>query len=78
VAEQLPPGLDCEATLLARTGCGAEEFTFSSPTRERVLDCREPLIRVGTTTERPPSCEDTFQFVVDCPDVMTFFRGEEP
>ncbi|NVJ28033.1 MULTISPECIES: hypothetical protein [Myxococcus] len=78
VAEQLPPGLDCEATLLERTGCGAEEFTFSSPSRERVLDCREPLIRVGTTTERPPSCEDTRQFLVDCPDVTAFFRGEEP
>jgi hypothetical protein len=78
VSEQLQPGLDCEATLLERTGCGAEDFTFSSPSRERFLSCREPLLRRGTRTERPPACEDTSRFLAECRDVADFFRGGAP
>nr|WP_217439273.1 MULTISPECIES: hypothetical protein [unclassified Myxococcus] len=78
VAEQLAVDTRCEATLLERTGCGSEDFTFSVPTRERVLDCRVPLIREGTTPGRTPTCGDSARFLVDCPDVTTFFRGEVP
>nr|BDT31630.1 hypothetical protein MFMH1_12990 [Myxococcus sp. MH1] len=78
VAEQLDLDTSCEKTLLERTGCGSEDFAFVTPARERVLDCREPLIRVGTTTEKSPSCEDTTRFLVECPDVAAYFRGEQP
>jgi hypothetical protein len=78
VGGQLALGLDCEATLLERTGCGAEDFTFSSPDRERFLSCREPLLRRGTSTERPPTCEDTTEFLSGCQDVTDFFRGGRP
>ncbi|MFP2927601.1 hypothetical protein ACLESO_20885 [Pyxidicoccus sp. 3LG] len=78
VSEQLGVPIPCASTLLERTGCGAEDFTFSSPTRDRVLDCREPLLSNGTTTERPPSCEDTLRFLATCPDVADFFRGGQP
>lgn len=76
VGEQLVPlGPDCEASLLERTGCGAEDFTFTTPGRERFLSCREPLLRRGTTTERPPACEDTSDFLAGCEDVASLFRG---
>ncbi|WP_241758695.1 hypothetical protein [Pyxidicoccus parkwayensis] len=80
VGEQLAPGLDCEFTLLERTGCREEDFAFSQPTRERVLDCRELLLTNGTTTQSPPSCGDSLRFLNQCQDVAGFFReqGGEP
>ncbi|MCP3139173.1 hypothetical protein [Pyxidicoccus xibeiensis] len=78
VSDGLGVPIPCESTLLERTGCGAEEFTFSTPTRERFLDCREPLLSRGTTTERPPACEDTTRLLTTCPDVADFFRGGQP
>lgn len=78
VSAQLSPGLDCEATLLERTGCEAEDFAFSTPTRERFLTCREPLLRQGITTEQAPACSDTLEFLSECQDVVGFFRGGQP
>lgn len=75
VAERLPQDRACEPALLERTGCGAEDFAFSVPSREKVLDCRVPLTRRGTSTERPPLCEDVSEFLASCPDVADFYFG---
>jgi hypothetical protein len=76
VGEQLAPGLDCEFTLLERTGCRAEDFTFAEPSRERVLDCRELLLTDATSMMSPPSCGDTLRFFNQCQDVAGFFREQ--
>ncbi|WP_284664850.1 hypothetical protein [Myxococcus sp. SDU36] len=78
VAVQLDLGLSCEATLLQRTGCEDDAFTFASPTRERVLECREVLLSRGTSTDHPPACADATRFLTGCPDVAGFFRGGRP
>ncbi len=76
VGEQLAPGLDCEFSLQERSGCGAEDFAFTSPSRERVLDCRELLLSNGTSTENPPACQDTLRFLLECQDVAGIFMEE--
>ncbi|AGC42530.1 hypothetical protein MYSTI_01182 [Myxococcus stipitatus DSM 14675] len=78
VADKLLPGEGCAASLLERTGCGAEDFAFSTPTRERMLECRTPFVQATTSTGRPPSCADAAGFIEACPDVAAFFRGEPP
>lgn len=78
VAAQLDLGLSCEATLLQRTGCEDGAFTFASPTRERVLECREPLLSWGMSTDHPPTCVDATRFLTECPDVAGFFREGQP
>lgn len=69
---------DCQPTLEERTGCGAEDFTFSEPSRERILDCRLPLVRQSTDPARPPACEDVAEVVHTCPDVINFLGGRQP
>ncbi len=76
--EALAPGNDCRATLLERTGCGAEEFTFSEPSRERVLACRAPLVRRGVNPELAPTCEEVAEVQHGCADVVQFFGGRRP
>ncbi len=73
VSAQLVPGEACESTLLQRTGCEDDAFTFADPTRERVLRCREALLTQGPTTANPPTCSDARRFVSECPDVAGFF-----
>ncbi len=73
----LTPGDDCRASLLERSGCGAEDFTFSEPSRERILTCRQPLVRRSTSPERAPTCEEVAEVQTDCPDVMRFL-GRQP
>lgn len=75
VEEALQPGSNCRATLLERTGCGADTFTFSEPSRERVLTCREPLVRRGTSPEMAPTCEEVTEVRRNCPDVIQFLGG---
>ncbi|MCY1016709.1 hypothetical protein [Pyxidicoccus sp. MSG2] len=76
VGPQLAPGSDCQFSLEERTGCGAEDFAFTAPSRERFLDCRELLLSNGTTTETPTSCDDAVRFLNQCQDVAGFFREE--
>lgn len=74
----VPPTADCQATLQARTGCGADDFAFgaaNAPTRERFLDCRVPLMRNGNTVGTPPACDDVFEAFDRCPDFASFFGG---
>lgn len=78
VSEALDAGSDCGATLTERTGCDTGDFAFTSPSRERFLDCREPLLSQGTGTERPPTCGDVLRFLTDCPDAADFFREGPP
>jgi hypothetical protein len=80
VNEQLALGNeDCQATLLRRTGCGEEEtFTFSEPSRERFLGCRQPLVKRSTDPGKAPTCEEVSTVVRDCPDVIGFLKGPQP
>lgn len=73
--EALAPGAECQATLLERTGCGADAFTFSEPSRGRVLSCRLPLVRRDTSPEKAPTCEEVAEVQGACPDVMRFLGG---
>lgn len=76
VTEQLAPGDECEANLLARTGCGEPAFRFADTaiSRERFLECRLVLARSGLDPERPPPCEDVSAFFDSCGDVVTFLK----
>ncbi|HYH97876.1 hypothetical protein [Hyalangium sp.] len=76
VNEQLVLGnMDCQSTLQERTGCGGEDFAFSSPSRERVLRCRLPLVRQSTDPAKAPTCEDVDEVLEDCPDLIGFLGG---
>ena len=79
VNEQLALGAnDCQATLLERTGCGADTFAFSNPTRDRILSCRLPLVRQSTDPNRAPACEDVAQVLQNCQDVINYLGGRQP
>lgn len=67
----------CEPTLLERTGCGAESFAFTTPSRARVLECRVPLLRLGASLAVKPACQDVADVLSDCPDVARFL-GARP
>ena len=69
---------DCQSTLEARTGCGEGDFTFTAPSRERVLHCRLPLVRQSTDPDKAPACEDVAEVVKDCPDLINFLKGPQP
>lgn len=69
---------ECQPTLEERTGCGAEDFAFSEPSRERILSCRLPLVERSTAPGRAPTCEEVGEVVRDCPDVLDFLRGGQP
>ncbi|MBL8919529.1 MAG: hypothetical protein JNJ54_11750 [Myxococcaceae bacterium] len=67
--------MSCEATLLMRTGCGSDSFSFTTPTRAQVLDCRVPLLRQGASQKVKPACADVAEVFTDCPDLVRFFGG---
>src|SRR5438105_4776596 len=61
---------DCEAALLARSGCASDAYAFPDPPgRERVLECRLALLRAGGGPEQHPDCADVSDFVDLCRDV---------
>lgn len=66
---------NCEATLTMRTGCGSDSFSFTTPTRAQVLDCRVPLLRQGASQKVRPSCADVAEVFTDCPDLVRFLGG---
>lgn len=65
----------CEATLLGRTGCDDDDFAFTTPTRARFVECREPLVSATTTTGVKAPCEDVDRFLSGCADVQAFLKG---
>lgn len=65
----------CDQELQQRTGCDSDDFEFTAPTRERVLECRLPLLRSGNNTETHPDCLDVDQLLSECPDVTRFLQG---
>ncbi|PZR04597.1 MAG: hypothetical protein DI536_33935 [Archangium gephyra] len=69
------PDENCEAELRARTGCDTEDFTFSTPDRARVLDCRLPLVRDSANRSAPPRCDYVDETLRNCPDLVTFLGG---
>jgi hypothetical protein len=72
------PDAGCETELLARTGCGSDEFGFTTPDRARVLACREPLVRTSTSRYVKAACPDVDEFFATCPDMATFLNGSQP
>ena len=79
VSEQLAIGVgECQSPLLERTGCGSDDFTFSEPSRERILSCRLPLVRQSTDPAHVPACDDVAQVLSNCPDVINFLGGRQP
>jgi hypothetical protein len=78
VTQTLASGEACEETLLARTGCGAADFTFTSPSRGRFLECRTPLLRLSERVDVAPRCEDVAEAFSTCPDLVAFLKGGAP
>src|SRR5687767_13582951 len=72
VTQSLTPGESCDEDLIARTGCGADDFAFAAFSRDRFLECRLPLMRAGASREAKPSCDDVEQSQEICPDVWAF------
>lgn len=72
----LEVGNSCEADLLARTGCFQDDFAFPDPPgRDRVLECRQPLLREGLESEQHPACPDVTDMMEACPDVVAWLKG---
>jgi len=72
-------GTNCEADLLARTRCDDPDFTFPDPPgRDRVLECRRPLLREGLELDRHPSCVDVQDMLDFCPDVVAWLTESPP
>lgn len=69
------PAMDCEAELRARTGCDRESFSFSTPDRQRVLECRLPLVRQSANRSAPPPCDYVDEMLRNCPDVVSLLGG---
>jgi hypothetical protein len=65
----------CEQVLQQRTGCDQEEFVFTAPSRDRVLECRLPLVRAGNETVQHPDCLDVDHTLNECTDLTRFLQG---
>ncbi len=78
VDAQLSPGTECVAALSMKTGCDSDSFAFSTPSRNRVLECRVPLVRLGAERTASPGCDNVDEMFINCPDVVAFLRGSKP
>jgi hypothetical protein len=65
----------CVQTLSTRTGCTQASFTFNTPSRQRFLDCRAPLVKTTGLRTANPACEDVSTMLNDCPDLVSFLNG---
>jgi len=80
VDTQLNPGDACVQALEANTGCaiGAlDDYQFTTPSRDRVLECRIPLLRQGDSISAHPDCADVDEMFTSCPDVVKFLGGTQ-
>lgn len=81
VTERLKPSSSCVEDLGGRAGCASADFAWGengTPTRERILDCRLPLIRSGDSVTSAPSCEQVEESFDRCPDLERLFDGGTP
>lgn len=69
------PEMNCAVELEQRTGCNSAEFVFTTPSRERVLDCRLPLVRESDNRAAKPSCDYVDETLRNCPDLISFLGG---
>ncbi len=69
------PAMGCEAELQRRSGCDVAEFAFTTPTRDRVLECRLPLVRESNLVVAHPPCEYVDETFRNCPDLVGFLGG---
>lgn len=69
------PAMNCETDLETRTGCGAADFSFTSPSRSQVLSCRLPLVRESAVRSAHPSCDYVDETIRNCPDLVVFLGG---
>ncbi len=72
VATTLQVSSACEATLLTRTQCDRDTFSFQSPSREVFLQCRSLLLREGSSTGSAVSCVDIQNAFSSCPALPRF------
>ena len=73
----LSVGDGCEATLLARTGCGADDFAFGGFSREEAVSCRVPLLRAGSGAGQHPKCLDVEEVLDKCDALVAFLKGAQ-
>lgn len=81
VTEDLETGLNCIEDLTARSGCGSDDFVFGEqgrPSRERMLECRLPLVRSSDSVNSAPRCEEVEEAFARCADLPRFFDGGTP
>lgn len=71
------PAEGCVTELVKRTGCDDPGFTFTTPSRERVLDCRLPLVRESIVRGAHPSCDYVDESFRNCPDLVNFLGGAQ-
>lgn len=65
-------GNGCVDVVTARAGCNAEGFAWGDndrPSRDRVLECRLPLIRSGDSVTNAPACTDIDEMFDRCADI---------
>jgi hypothetical protein len=72
------PDTGCEQVLQQRTGCDQESFEFTTPARDRFIECRAPLTRAGNSSDTHPDCIDVDTMLTECLDVTHFFQGAAP
>jgi hypothetical protein len=66
----------CEATLVARTGC-KDDFAFTTPTKNRWLECRASLVRASSAQPVKAPCDAVAELFSNCPDVVGFLNGQK-
>lgn len=71
----LPESGACVTQLEQKSGCDDPNFTFTTPTRARVLECRLPLVRESDNRSSHPSCDYVDETLRICPDLVTFLGG---
>ena len=76
VDAKLAPGETCAPTLVARAGCDSDDLELVKPIdRNRLLECRIPLLRNGTSRLAYPGCENVAEALTACPDLVRFLGG---
>lgn len=76
VTQAFAPRNDCVLQLETHAGCISDDFSWPSPlTRDRVLECRLPLVRVSSSQKVAPGCDNVAESLRACPDLVRFYGG---